>query len=226
MATRAPRIPANRVPGLIKLRKLEEDSLAQLSATLSEAPPFLEPVNLINFLIPKVTTIPESDLKAILELLISLSAAQVQANVPVSQVARDVCGLMEQSENEELKIIGEQCDIFRDRLVELLNIEPLTYPAKARGVMADHDNLFSQARVLTDIRTVFGPDISSLPKGAVILHMLKITYAHRGMEDDFYVAMDSEDVGVLITALQRALAKGATLKGVLQKAELNCLNPE
>src|SRR5208283_4076545 len=128
----------------------------------------------------------------------------------------------EQDENEELKLVGAQCDIFRDRLIGLLNIEPLTYPAKATGVMGDHDSVFLRTRVLTDIRTIFGPDVSALPKGAVILNMLKIAYQHSGEEDNFYVALDSEDVKTLITVLQRALAKATSLKTVLEKAGLSC----
>ncbi len=226
MAVETVGIPRSRIPGLIKLRKLEERALKELVAALEDAPPTIQSASLVEFLIPRVSSIPEADIKEVLDLLISLSRAQIQANVPISKVARDVCVLMEQSDDEELRLVGEQCDVFSNRLTELLNIESLTYPAKAHGVMVDHDNIFLRTRVLTDIRTVFGPDISKLPKGAVILHMLKITHFHSGEERNFYIAMDSEDVESLITTLQRALAKAATLKTVLEKVGIACLTPE
>lgn len=219
-------ISQERIAGLVKLRTLEEDSFKELMTALSGAPPVLRPTDLVAYLVPKVTSITETNLREILAMLISLSVAQVRANISTSQLTGDVCTVMGQSENQQLKLGGEECDSFRDRLVGLLNIESLMYPAKANWVMADHDRIFQQARVLTDIRAVFGPDIGVLPKGAVIIHMLNVTYRHGGKKDNFYVAMDSLDVESLIATLQRALAKATTLNKVLEKADLTRLDPE
>jgi len=220
-----PKISQERVAGLVKLRILEEDSFKELMTALSGAPPMFRPVDLMAYLASHVASITQTDLRAILTMLISLSIAQIRANISTSQLTGDICTVMEQSEDQQLKLIGEECDSFRDRLLGLLNIESLTYPAKAGGVMTDHDRIFRQARVLTDIRTVFGPDIGVLPKGAVIIHMLNITYLHGGEKDNFYVAMDSLDVESLIATLQRALAKATTLGKVLEKADLVRLEP-
>lgn len=215
-----PTLSQQRVAGLTLLRTLEEDSFKELMAALSDARLMLRPTDLMIHLVPRVPSIPEENLKTIMETLMNLSAAQSRANVTTAQLTEDVCTVMEKTEDQGLKLVGPECDTFRDRLLKLLNIESLTYPAKAMGVMIDHDCIFQQARVLTDIRTVFGSDIGTLPKGAVIIHMLNITYQHTGNREHFYVAMDSLDVESLIATLQRALAKGTTLNKVLEKADL------
>ncbi len=220
------KIPPARVSGLIKLRELEQESLHELMAALTEGPLKFRAEDLEAYLTGRIKTISETDIKEILGTLVSLSLSQTQLNLPVSEFAEGVCTAMQQSENTQLKLVGEQCDIFKQRLLGLLNIEALTFPLKASGVMADHDQVFLRARVLTDIRAIFGSDIEAPPKGSVIVHTLNITHLRNGEEDRFYVAMDSEDVESLIATLQRSLAKTASLRVVIEAAGVACLNPE
>ncbi|MGB6065476.1 MAG: hypothetical protein WBG50_11750 [Desulfomonilaceae bacterium] len=219
-------IPPQHAVGLISLRKLNEDSIKELEAALIDAAPLFQAGDLIDHISSKVKSIAATDLTGILEMLISMCAARTQLNVSTPEIAERVCNAMVRSENDLLRIPTTECERFTNRLVNLLSAESLIYPAKAWGVMADHDRIFIRARALTDIRPVFGPDVEVAPKGAVIVHVLNITYQHSGKQDNFYVAMDSEDVESLIGTLQRALLKTRSLQKVFDSAGVTYLNPQ
>jgi len=219
-------IPAHYERGLIKLRRLGEKSLQELLTALADTPPMFEARALSGELAPRISSIPEADLDEIVETLISLYRAQAYLDLSTSELAEYVCEAMSQSENQDLKLDGEECDIFQERLTKLFAIESLTYPAKVSEVVSDHDRFFVRARVLTDVRGIFGPDPEDLPKGAAIVHVLNIAYQQGRRGEKFYVAMDSQDIESLISALQRALAKEKGLKKLLDAAKVRYVRPE
>jgi hypothetical protein len=47
--------------------------------------------------------------------------------------------------------------------------------AKAGPVLTEHERIFEDARILTDVRPIFHPDLSEKPNAAVIVHMLRLT---------------------------------------------------
>lgn len=217
------KIPEQHISGLIKLRTLDEKVLQELMKVLASAPLLLRPQELVDYIGAKIESKEEPDLNNLVETLIGLSFAQIQMELSKSEFVDRVCDAMRQSKNEHLKLVGEECDDFANRLYKLLSIEALTYPAKAAGVMADHDHVFVHSRILTDIRAIFGSDTEASPTGVVIVHMLNIGYQHAGKRDSFYVAMDSEDIEALISTLQRALSKTRGLKKLLNQTDVACL---
>jgi alpha/beta superfamily hydrolase len=73
--------------------------------------------------------------------------------------------------------------------------------------------------VVTDVRPVF-PDGPEAVRGAMIVHSLKLSYLHNNESEEFFVAMDDDDLASLQKAVSRAEAKSKTLKGVITKAEM------
>ena len=98
--------------------------------------------------------------------------------------------------------------------------------AKASVIVADHDCVFLQTRVLTDVRAIFGPDPEALPSGAAVTHMLAIAYQHNGNRESFYLALSSGDIAKLVDTLNRALSKEKGLKKLLEKANVPFLESE
>jgi hypothetical protein len=220
------RIPERYAAGLIKLRKLPEESLDKLVGALcSTAAPFLHK-DLIGSLESSKVEIPRDDFDLILQTVLSLHQVAARMDLPTSEIAEDVCSSMSVSDNEALRIIGEECETFKGRLIKLFNIEALTYLAKAQGVVSDHDRVFLHARTLTDIRAIFGNDPEALPKAASVIHTLNVTYQHGDTTENFYVALDTRDVETLIAVLQRALSKTKGLRLLLQEAKVPPVNVE
>lgn len=220
------RIPREAAKGLIELRTLDEQMLRDLITAFTEMPPIMQHQKLATLLSSKLTTISPESVAEIAQTLIGMSSARLDLDAPISEFVGSVCEAMEQSDDDQLRLAGEDCESFKGRLTELLSLEPLLYPAKGFSVLYDRDHVFLNARTLTDIRSVFGSDIKEPPKAAAIVHMLNIAYRQNDSEKNFYIAMDSQDVTALIEVLQRALAKTESLKSLLSSASITYLSGE
>lgn len=218
------RIPDQDVNGLKKIRELSEKIVKELIGALLEAPPVMDRKELTQFLAAKVSNISEADLEEIVRVLIAMSSARLLLDWPLSEFTERVCQAIEQVHKEELKFTEKTRESFRGRLTRLLNHESLVLPAKANNIMLDHERVYIRARTLTDVRAIFGSDTEKPPKAAAIIHMLNVSFRRGNKEENFYVAMNSEDVESLIVTLQRALSKSGTLKKTLDTA--NILNIE
>jgi len=221
-----PEIPPEEIETLIRIVALKKGPFNKLIAALRGIPPVMRSKELATLVDSKIVSIPKPELNRILETLIGMSAARLEFDRPVSEFVDFVCQAMEHSDNDQLRLTGKANKNFRDRLTQLLSLEPLLYPAKGFGVMYDQDRLFLRARALTDIRPVVGSEVNELPKAATILHMLKIVYRHNDNEKNFHVAMDSQDVKSLINVLQRALSKTESFKRLLDSAKITYLDSE
>ncbi|MBI5251083.1 MAG: hypothetical protein HY912_16465 [Desulfomonile tiedjei] len=219
-------IPQQHVAGLIKIRILDGERLNELTAALVDAPPVLQRKELMTWLATRMTSIAESELDEILGTLIGMSSTLFQFNLSSPEFAERVCEAMQQSDNEELTLIDKDREGFKNRLIQLLDLESLLYPAKAFNILYDHERVFIQASAVTDVRAVFGPDPEVPPRAAAIIHMLNITCQRGDEEENIYVAMDTQDLESLIATLRRALSKTKSLKKVLGGAGITCLNPE
>lgn len=220
------RIPRGAETGLIKLKALDEESFQRLLSVLGEIPPVFQQEHLVACVTQEMSSVPKADLDDILETVLSLYGAQTRLDVSMTELAGHICTAMEESDTEQLRLAGRQCDDFKARLMSLLSIDSLTYPAKAAGLATDYERIFVYGRIVTDMRAVFGPDTEDLPRGAAIVHVLNMTYQQSGEIKNFHIAMDSEDVESLITTLQRAQSKEKGLKKLLAAAEVTCVVPE
>lgn len=109
-----------------------------------------------------------------------------------------------------------QLQTLRHRAADILNIGSLNLVARAYDVLTEHSQTFTSARVVSDLRAIFGGDISSDPTGMVIVHMLNIVYRSAGRRETFVVALDEKDIDQLLEVLQRAKDKGVTLKRAVE----------
>ncbi|MCX6381767.1 MAG: hypothetical protein NT023_20210, partial [Armatimonadetes bacterium] len=119
-----------------------------------------------------------------------------------------------------------KAEIFATYLKQILSVEQIDIIAKATSVLLDHERVYSNARVLTDIRPVFSSDVAIMPTAVLIVHMLKIGYHENGEHKEFYVALDTEDVRKLQETLERATTKDKSLKDLLGQTNLSYLATE
>jgi hypothetical protein len=87
----------------------------------------------------------------------------------------------------------------------------------------DHERVYLESRILTDIRTVF-KEYKEQPIGAVVVHNLKITYRQNDNEKEFFVALDGSDLLNLSQEIARAETKAKEIKMLLEKAEITYLS--
>jgi len=110
---------------------------------------------------------------------------------------------------------------LRSRLQLLVQAAAITTTARALELLTENDRNYQTARVITDLRPVFGPDVEQRPPGAVIVEMLQLhTWGRNGDPETIYVAMDEADLQELQGVVERALKKTKTLKQHLEEREM------
>lgn len=219
-------IPKENEEGLKKLALLDDDSVQELVSALREVLPVLYSAALASKAASAVDTIPRRDVDDIVGVLLPLYLLREHHEVSTPEIAEDVCQAMDQSGNEELRLSGKDRERFKDHLIELLEVESVRVGAKALEMLFENQRSFLGARIVTEVRPIFGSNTEDTPAGALIVHMLKITYREQGQTKDFFVALDTTDVDALNKVLDRADTKAESLKALLERTRVSYIDPE
>jgi len=114
----------------------------------------------------------------------------------------------------------EQLGVLEQRATAILDIESLDLIARSHYVLLEHSRTYSSARIISDIRAVFGDEVNVQPDGAVIVHMLNVIYNSAGRRENISLALDEKDIDLLMAVLERAREKNKTLKQTIEKSGL------
>jgi hypothetical protein len=165
-------------------------------------------------------TIAEADFKQIADTLNALYGVRSSRDVPVEKFAEDVADAMESLE-KPLRLEPARRSEFVSKLTILLSAEVFGIVSKAWDLRTDDERVFCHARIITDLRPVFGQNVESGPKAMVVVHLLKLAF-HRGSErhQEFYVSLDGDDLTTLRNLIDRAEEKAKTLKSCIKDVKL------
>jgi hypothetical protein len=217
-------VPERHRPGLAAILRLNHDTVDALITALTLSSSSRASTASVLAKLPPVTTdISDDELQVIVRTVLSLYALRVTREVSANDLSKDIVDAIVSGEYRELKVTDEQAADLHNKLTKLLGVDPLAYQMKARDVARQHERSFCAARILTDIRPIFGLASDNAPVDAVITHTLKITY-HEGSDRDtkeLFFAMDDDDIQELKAILERAEMKSESLKELLDDMELN-----
>jgi len=219
------RIPKRYHEGIAKFLSLPEEHYQRLISNLQNTP---FSFNIKEGLIKAISSIEEissGDATKIADALMTLYIDRVTADKSTADFINDLSQGIAESRSEEFAPIDEIRSRVVPRLTQLYESESVMLAARASGVLFEYDHIFYKARILTDIRPVFGESAKDA-KAVMIIHNLRIHY-HQGEDHkDFYVALDAKDVQKLIDTLERSKTKAETLKSVLGAANIPYIEPE
>jgi hypothetical protein len=229
-------IPPVFRPALNKLGSLSDKSVDDLVIALRGTVPVLNPKRLASKLAVAPQSIPADDLVEIIGALIALSAVRIVNQVPVPEFVEEVCRSLEAGKatakekapsekapsHEGVETAAQRLERLRGRLSALLEAPPLILAAKASTLQREHTNILMSTRVITDIRPVFLDEPDSA-QGAMIVHVLKLSYFHDSEPTEIFVAMDYDDLNDLERTITRAKAKSKTIRDIIAKADLTDL---
>ncbi len=208
------RIPKRERTGLATLRTMKDPVFADLQTKIEHSPASIPAA---------VEGVSPVGIQEVMETLTWMYRVRVAAEVAVSEFIDDVCDALR--EQEELR--SEDEPRLRERLSKLLAIEGLNVEAKATMLYGEHANVFCSTRILTDVRPVFGVNVSEMPDAYIVTHTLKLDYhAEQGRLKEFYVALASEDLVELKIAIDRAEAKAKSIRQVLDKTNVRFVDPQ
>lgn len=209
-------IPARDRDGLTKLLALRADSFDQLVAALQALPATLDLPSLLTERL-SVKEVSKTELDQITSAVLSVCLVRWLHDVTLEKFIKDLSEAI-----VSFNPSGASEESTR-RLHTLLNVEPLQVAAKALTIFTDYQRTLYGSKVLTDVRYVFRSNPDEEPYGAVIVHLLKLSYHEDGDHKEFFVAMDGEDVVRLKAVLKRADAKTKTLRSKLDAAQTKYL---
>ncbi|MCY3014860.1 MAG: hypothetical protein NT171_09230 [Planctomycetota bacterium] len=148
---------------------------------------------------------------ALVRQLISLSGMRRNLSISSSEV---IAGLDFGIRNDSPEWEAGIAESWREaKLVfeEMLSEQKVVVLSKAVELSYDYANLLRSARIVTDIRPVFGDDASAIA-GVVISYTLRLAYDSADGQHSLSLALDSNDLKQMISQCERAAAKGVTAK--------------
>jgi hypothetical protein len=223
MARSRLRIPPSQVAGLAALIGLTEVQREELLRSLQSTNPTIDLEDLSRTLSTS-TSLDFDSMSAIVDALVSLHGVRENFGLDVAELVSRLQLAIEESHNDALQPKGDWSE-FQQFLSKLLSGDGgLTLTAKALYIAREHQNLFCTARVLTDLRPVFGEHIEEAPAALVPVHTLRITYHEgAGPTKDFFVALDRADLMELSALLERAIKKEQSLKKLTEEKGVTLL---
>jgi hypothetical protein len=219
------RIPKQHEKGLARIRDLSSESAQELVSALPKMPATINQDSLSSAVASMVDTIAASDVEEMVPALLTLYALKNALQSSVADVAESTARWMEESAADNLRSSPEYRDAFELRLADLLSVDQLNTTARAGGLLFENEHSLVRARIVTDIRPVFEPNNpKATPKGAVIVHTLKISYLDDNETKEFFVALDTNDVDELSKQLERANLKAESLESILAGTEMRYMD--
>lgn len=209
------RVPPRYMPVLRQLAELDEPASTELREALKQTAPLRTPKELSDRLLSVKGIETEEDADRWVGTLFSLHTLHFTHGWPLRDIAERV------AESPEMELsAGEARSHFVERLVSVLTVPQLAELTKAMDIATEYPAVFHTARILNDIRPVFGDDLTAGPGGAVITTTLKVEYYERGRLESFYVTLDEADTRALRDAADRGLTKLDGLKRFLANVNL------
>lgn len=207
------RIPQVHRKSLVQLSELVRDDVgAGLVELLESMPAFTPTPELQAGIMALWPGLAQDEASRLTLAMLSIATQRVRWNA-------DDLGTMI-SESSDLDIPAEVREGFGAVLATLVDVPVLRTAAKAVSVLNQQERLFLDARIMSDIRPIFGEDPSEQPTGAVVVHTLSIEHHTDGHMKIFNVAMDRNDLAELKVTVDRAITKAGTLSDVVEAAGL------
>ena len=200
-----PFIPKDERPALSLLAGLTDEQASELSRALSTAPDELGDDEFVQHVLDG-TSAEADDVKRILTAVRQIASAQEVLEVQPDVFLNDIAEGMGKIEEDELRLDETKQGRLRDRLAALTQSPAIEVHAKARSLQQDRENTYCRARIITDLRPIFGSDVRQSPKAVLVAHMLRITYHHgsQGALRDVFLTLRTEDLDLLSELIERA----------------------
>lgn len=218
-------IPQKIQSEILRFYQLPRDSRKSFGQALRKAPFAIHSqalaINIEKSL--KTKGIKIKNVHGLVSALTNLFSVREVVNVSSSELINDVFDSIAKN-STNLKLDPKEIDKVKEELVRLLSYKkPLEISSKANEVLQQHQHVFRSARILTDVRPIFGESDNPKPLATVLVHTLKITYSSGDSISEFFVALDSRDLDYLGGLVTRAKNKETALIPLINKTGMKYL---
>lgn len=224
------RVPSKRRVGLKCIAGLTDKAVKELFAAMATYPVRLYPTgsNIYQHISGQIKTLPETDVRLILDTLISMYPVMMSSNRSLNAFVSDiVTSMRDQAPDEEPAFDDSQLTRLQDLLEKLLKVPSISLAAKATNILFENERSLMSSRILTDVRPVFDIDMNDIG-GGLVIHTLKLEYFADNVDalNQFFVSLDSNDIDDLIRNLERAKLKAEKMKNLLTTASVICIDTD
>jgi hypothetical protein len=206
-------IPRRHQEALERLARLKEDDFAAILKIVGEPVTTFRRGELVSGIVDAIATFDAGDAQLLL------------ASVLNAQTTRQRQGW---SPVEAAEAIADASDLDTDdlgkrlvqRLVAIFDLPSLFQVAKAIDLLTEHEHVFHDARIVTDIRPIFSDERPQEPIAAMIMQQIKIEYHDEGGIRAVFLALDASDLLKLREIIDRAQEKHETLRSVIASMQM------
>lgn len=206
-------VPSRYIPMLNAVRNLSEPAAGELLRALESAQVKSSPQEMSAIIANSVPSIAKADLDKVIDILYSLYHVREFSELNKNSFTKELVETVR--EHAEPKISDEELPLIQQRFKDLLSLKTLESISKAIGLQREEERTYCEAKIISDIRPVFGDDVKSKPVGAAITHTLKIGYHENEGHKEFYIVLDGVDLNELERVIKRAQDKAESLTEVL-----------
>jgi predicted transcriptional regulator len=158
-----------------------------------------------------------ADFRNISQALVSMYLVKSRRDLSLEEFVDRVADALEELPAPELRLDAGERESFKEKLQILLGAEVFGVVSKVDDLRTESERIFCHARIITDMRPVFGSDVTKGPTAVLVTHNLKIAFHESGRKGDheIYVTLDAEDLSDLKEIILRAEAKANTLRAIV-----------
>jgi hypothetical protein len=202
------------------------EDFATFMSGLDTAAPSLSTKALSRHISDSAPRLSRSLVNVLVNEIMTLEYLKQDSEMQPKEFASAISASALESASDEFKFTSEDAKTLNDRLFRIFSSDHvLELNTKAIAVITDHENLFYQAKILTDARPVFNDDGSKLEAMAIV-HMLRIHFEHNQNHEDFFTALDSSDLKKLKAVIDRAERKAQVLQAMFKANNIVYLDVE
>lgn len=193
--------------------------MAALLSALESATATFDPKGLGRQITPFSEGWTESETESVVSLLMTLNGV-CDSDSTSEQLAQEICDTLKRD-----GVLKEsECPTFANRLVRLLSVNSVDLSSKASELFHEHSNVFESARIISDVRPVFGKGSASESiAGVVVVNTLKIKFFDRAGSKDIYIGLDEQDIEQVRDTVNRAFAKTKAIKQMVKAGKITNL---
>ena len=215
-------VPPHHVPAFEAIRDMPEEDFSRVHRSLStaEATGRREPLDAAS---RSSTQLSFQDTEAMLDAIMGLATYAYLSRSSEGQVASRLAS------SPPLATAEDPDDELGERIKQLLECDAVRIHSKVTLLGTQHERIFANAQVLTDLRPLFKSDIGENlePEGVLLSHTLSVHFiGSDGGHDTFFVVLDEQDIETLGELVDRARKKTESMRKLVKESGLAFLHSD
>ncbi len=156
-------LPQSYIQGLEQLITIDDSQFESIIAALSSSEPSLSGKKFVDNVVRACSGIDEAVVRKIVYTVRSLISMKTMHEIDSEEIIADFSAFVERSDDFEKH--GTQAKAsLKARLEAIFSLKGgVRLSAKALDILTEHQNSFITARILTDMRPIFGESVKEKP---------------------------------------------------------------